>query len=138
MALPASWPPRPPSGRRSIRFYKTGAGTAAFSDNAWIFADPANNANPYTPLPVIQPGSNTTVSLGPSPQGTGQNNSDPPPMIWANAIRITAVGGNVEFSFNGTDVHGIVLAGTNAIYRERAEAGISVRGAGATFYVEAW
>lgn len=137
MPLPASWPPRFPSGRRSIRFYKTGAASGAFADNAWIFADAANNANPYTPLPVIAPGSNTTVNLGPSPQGTGQNDSDPVPMIWANAIRITAVGGDIEFSFDGTNIHGKVLSGQSAIYRERVEAGIAVRGTG-TFHVEAW
>lgn len=138
MPLPASWPPRAPSGRRSIRFYKTGTLTANFADNAWIFADAANLANPYTPLPKIAPGSNTVVNLGASPQGTGQNDADDPaPMIWANSLRITVTGGNLEFSFNGTDVHGLVLSGATGLYRERVESGISVRGTG-TFYVEAW
>lgn len=138
MPLPTTWPPRPPSGRRSIRFYKTGALTANFADNAWIFADAANLANTYTPLPVVAPGSNTVVNIGATPTGTGQTGTDPAPMIWANAIRISVTGGDIEFSFDGTNIHGKVLsAQSTAIYRERLEAGIAVRGTG-TFYVEAW
>jgi hypothetical protein len=138
MPLPSTWPPRAPSGQRSIRFYKTGALTADFADNGWIFGDAANGANTFVPLPKIAPGSNTVVNLGPSPQGGGQNNSDDPAvMIWANNIRLTVTGGDLEYSFDGTNVHGRVLSGTSVLYRNRIEAGIAVRGAG-TFYVEAW
>lgn len=140
MAVPSTWPPRPASGRRSIRFYKTGTLTGNFSDNCWIFADAANNANPYTPLPVAQPGVATAVPA--TPWGTGQNDAaDPAPMIWSTGIRIVVTGGDLEFSFDSANppaiVHGKVLSGATGVYVDRVEAGIAVRGAG-TFYVEAW
>jgi hypothetical protein len=157
MALPATWPPRPATGVRSIRFYKTGTGTANFADNAFIFADLAG-ANTFLPTPYVAPGGeSTTVNIGTtsssgSPMGGGRNAHDavndpkigtavpppPPAMIWAHSMRITAVTANVEFSFDGTNVHGIVLAGQTGEYFNRHEAGIAVRGTGATFYIEAW
>lgn len=39
MPFPASWPPRPPSGLRSIRFFVEGTATAAFSDRAYMLLD---------------------------------------------------------------------------------------------------
>lgn len=137
MPLPTSWPPLPASGRRSLRFYKTGTATANFADNAFIFGDAANLANPYTPSPVVQPGSNAVVNIGPPPTGTGITPGNPNPMIWCDTLRITAVGGDVQFSFDGTNVHGIILTGTSAVYRSRSESGIAVRGTG-TYHVEAW
>ena len=72
MAFPSEgWPPRPPSGTRSIRFYATGTGTANFSDNAFLFID-GTNANPFVPLPVVPPGSTAPVALGSFPVGTGR------------------------------------------------------------------
>lgn len=43
----------------------------------------------------------------------------------------------LEFSFDGTVVHGSVPAGTTRLYRDRYEAGIAVRGV-TTFVIEAW
>lgn len=39
MPFPASWPPRPPSGRRSIRFYVAATATADFEDRAYLLRD---------------------------------------------------------------------------------------------------
>jgi len=156
MALPTGWPPRVCSGRRSIRFYKTGAASGVFADNAFLFSDDAT-ANTFTPLPVVKAGDvtppgtppgttpGTITTLPPVPSGTGQQPGKDPdykqevhPMIWAQTIRIQAVGGDLEFSFDGNNVHGIVLAGKEATYRMRFEAGIAVRGAATAFYIEAW
>ena len=65
------------------------------------------------------------------PDGSGNR-------AWSNNIRIKATGVDVEFSFDGTNVHGKVTAGTEVIYNERHEGGIAVRGNGATFLIEAW
>jgi hypothetical protein len=136
MAFPTEgWPPRASTGVRSIRFYKTGTATANFSDNAYLFAQ-TTGANPYTPLPVVAPGSLATVDVQ-NPSGTGRTGSDPIAAIWSQSLRITAVGGDIEYTFDGTNVHGKVLSGQVATYRNRFEAGIAVRGAG-TFHVEAW
>lgn len=133
MPLPTNWPPRVASGVRSIRYYKTAAATANFPDNAYLFIDGVG-ANPYTSLPVVS-GGNTALPL--TPTGTGVSSDGTAAMIWAGTIRVTAVGGDIEFSFDGTNVHGKVLSGNSAVYRNRYEAGIALRGAG-TFIVEAW
>jgi hypothetical protein len=144
MPVPSTWPPRAPSGRRSIHFYKTGALTANFADNCFIFADSTNNANPYTPLPQVVSGViGAPTVVPPTPWGTGQNDAgDPPPMIWSSGFRLVVVGGDMEFSFDVANppaiVHGKVLQ-TDRVgyYRDRYEAGIAVRGTG-TYYIEAW
>ncbi len=97
-----------PNGVKPIRFYQTGSATANFADNKWPFLR-VDPANPAAPE-----------------QG------------WAGDIAVRAVGANVEISFDGVNVHGLVLSGTQTIYQHRFEGGISVRGVGATFYVEAW
>ena len=57
---------------------------------------------------------------------------------WSKGIRIkSAAGGYVEFSFDGTNVHGKVSDGAEAEYLDRYEPGIAIRGSGA-FVVEAW
>lgn len=154
MAFPNTWPPRVPSGTRSLRVYLTGTTTALFSDNGFIFADVAN-ANPYTPLPYVAPGGErTTVAVPATPWGSGKDNHDtnpdpaagpiiapPPKMIWCRALLIRAgSGGAVEFSFDGTNVHGSVAASGERLYFDRFEAGIALRGAGGTptFTIEAW
>lgn len=108
MVLSPTFPAQFPQNVKSIRFYETGAATANFSDNKWAFQR-VDPADPSVPE-----------------QG------------WSYTIQITAVTANVEFSFDGTNVHGIVLAGETKQYQKRHEGGIAVRGAGATFYVEAW
>jgi hypothetical protein len=134
MPFPASWPPRPASGLHSIRFYATGIATANFSDNAFMFIDGAG-ANPFTPLPEVTGGS-TTVPLTPSGTGVASGGT-PAPQIWAQTIRVVSTG-DVEISFDGTNVHGKILAAEGmVIYRNRFESGIAIRGAG-TFRIEAW
>lgn len=142
MAFPASWPPRPASTGATLRFYVTDTATANFSDKAYMFAEQAG-ASPFTPVPVIQPGSNTTVNLG-TPMGGGLSAptttgaEGPKAQIWSNQIRIVVTTADLEYSFDGTNVHGRVTAGTTVIYEVRREAGIAVRGAGAVYRIEAW
>lgn len=95
------------SNLKSLRFYQTGALTANFVDRKWAFERP----DPATPS-VAEQG-------------------------WSYSIRITVTGGDLEFSFDGTNVHGKVLSGQSCVYEKRHEGGIAVRGTG-TFYVEAW
>ena len=57
--------------------------------------------------------------------------------VWCKSIRIEASGGDIDFSFDGTTVHGTVADGTSKVYWDRTEAGVAVKGAG-TFYIEAW
>lgn len=143
MPFPAAWPPRVSSSIRSIRFFKTGTATANFADNAFMFID-APGANTYTPSPYVAPGSSTVANNPPTPYGTGSGipNSPPPPvapMIWSSAIRIINDGGGVlEYSFDGTNVAGVVKGGEAFAYHNRFEAGICVRGASAVFRIEAW
>jgi hypothetical protein len=157
MALPEGWPPRPAEGRRSVRFYTSGNATANFSDNALLFSD-QTTANTYKPLPYVAPGSSTAVAVGDltvggTPSGGGQDVHDvnpsvaaayqgvPHPMIWCGSLRIFNDGANdLEFSFDGTTVQGVVKSGDKSLYYfNRYEAGIAVRSAaGTTFRIEAW
>jgi len=57
---------------------------------------------------------------------------------WSGSIRVRALGAAVEISFDGTNVHGYIPSGEEGTYWDRYEGGIAVRGAGATFHVEAW
>lgn len=139
MPFPAQgWPPRLPSGIRSIRFYKTGTATANFQDNAWLFSE-GTTPTTYTPMPVVTPGSNAPVAVPNSTGGGTVSASDPVPMVWSGNIRISNDGGgDLEYSFDGTNVHGKVKANESLAYRNRYEGGISVRGASAVFRIEAW
>lgn len=160
MPFPTSgWPPRPASGVRSIRFFVSGTATANWSDNAYLFIDDAG-ANTYEPMPYVAPGSTTPVQVGTrtspgTPMGGGSDPRDVLPgdtlghvkaQIWANNIRICNDGGaDLEFSFAVTDdmgagalpVQGVLKPNEQVSYRNRYEAGIALRGAGA-FRVEAW
>lgn len=144
MAFPVGWPPRSASGRRSIRFFVSGTSTANFSDNAWLFFDTAA-ANPFTPTPVIHHGDERTVAVVDSPMGGGATFvEEVHPMIWSSTIRVcndAAVGGEaLEFSFDGVNVHGRILATEEFVFRNMHEAGISVRGVTGTpaFRIFAW
>jgi hypothetical protein len=57
---------------------------------------------------------------------------------WAQAIKIKATGGTIQFSFDGVNVHGEVAAGETTIYWDRHESGIALRGGGFTYLLEAW
>lgn len=105
--LAPTFPAPLPSNIKSLRFYKTGTLTANFADNKWAFERP-DPADPAQPE-----------------QG------------WSYHLRIVVTGGDLEFSFDGTNVHGTVLSGKEGMYQKRHEGGIAVRGTG-TFYVEAW
>ena len=151
MALPAGWPGRPASGVRSIRFYVSGTASANFSDNAYLFID-TTGANPYTPLPQIDPGANTTLTVPPVPQGTGTFSTGmtltgvavaDKALIWSGNIRICNDdgGASLEYSFDGTNVHGLLKKGEQFLYCDRYECGIAIRGVGRgtpDFRVEAW
>ncbi len=151
MTFPASWPPRPPSGQRSIRFYASGTTSSFFNDNALMFYD-GEDADTYVPLPIVKPGSTARVVVPNMPWGSGRSpgNPDPTygsaaaplPQIWSKAMTIANTGAaDLEFSFDGTNVHGWVKAGTSVTYWDRFEAGICLRvsgGASTTYVVEAW
>lgn len=155
MAFPAEgWPPPVSSGVRSIRFFVRGTATLAFADRAYLFADGAG-ANTFSPLPYVPTGPSgatlTTVPKG--PVGTGRNVHDATdlgggsrsavikPAIWSHSIRIcndSSSPNELEFSFDGMNVAGVLLAGETVVYRNRHEAGICVRGSGTVFRIEAW
>lgn len=150
MAFPAGWPPRAASGVRSIRYFITGnVTTQAFSDLGLLFS---TSQTSHTPLPVVIAGSTNSVAIPATPAGTGSGDKAdydaalaapaPVAMLWASTIRIINDGGiAIEFSFDGTNVHGVVKAGERMEYRRRYEAGIALRLAapGTTAYrVEAW
>jgi hypothetical protein len=149
MAFPAAWPPRVSSGVRSIRFYRGGTATANFADNAFMFLDGVG-ANTITPAPYVPAGSSVQFNAPLAPTGTGGGpaGSDPSqapptvsPMLWSGNVRVCNDGsGDLEFSFDGTNVHGRLKSGEQFQYRNRYEAGIAIRGVSATplFRVEAW
>jgi hypothetical protein len=143
MAFPTGWPPRVASGMRNIRFFLKGTSGGGFDANAYLFAD-QDAANPYTPLPDVRPGEDVSAPdyngphvVPPTPAGTGQHEDDPHPMIWSEAIRVINYGPtDLEISFDGVNVHGIVsgrilpILEVEQIFYERREAGIAVRGGG--------
>lgn len=144
MAFPVGWPPAPATGVKSLRVRIVGSGTADFADNAYLWIDQLS-ANPYTPLPIVRPGDdlgkpgNTAPHvLATPPIGTGTSTDGDKGAIWSSRIAIAATGGALEFSFDGTNIHGIVPAGERYIYDNRFESGICVQGASATFVIEAW
>lgn len=152
MPLPEGFPLRPPSSGRSARVYiRSGALTADFADNAWVFSQVAG-ADPRVAPPVVEPGSQQLVEIGTltnpgpatgslrrSPPGP-ENARDPVPMLYPRTIVVSNDGGGLlEFSFDGTTVHGRVPAGQRYEYKDRHEGGIAVRGAGVTACtIEAW
>jgi len=151
MAFPVGWPPRTPSGRRSVRVFISDTTTTAFDDKAFLFAD-IPGANTFTPTPVRAPGSKTPVSVGVAPDAAGAGGSGGSPLgggvaaashvaIYCQTLLITNDGtADVEFSFDGVVIHGVVKPGTSVTYRNRYEGGIALRSAagGDDFIVEAW
>lgn len=63
--------------------------------------------------------------------------TDATKQAWSKGIRIQASGGNISFSFDGTNDHGYVADGDVATYSDRYEGGIAIKGTG-TFTLEAW
>lgn len=156
MAFPAGWPPRVPTSVRSIRVYKTGTATAAYSANAYLFSQ-ITSANTFQPTPYVPPGQEAAApgwaatAVPSPPMGGGQNANDssadprnivpppPVPMIWSKVIKVTNSDmSNVLFlSFDGVNDQGQVQPNTVAYYWDRYEAGIAFKGNGA-FILEAW
>lgn len=158
MPFPPGWPPRPPSGMRSIRFFEKGTTTNDFADNAFIFSQ-QTGASTLVPTPIIRPGDTAAVVVGDfatpgSPMGGGTTFNDlvaPPqpevlPMVWADTIRVTnddpPGGSTIQISFDGANIHGEIAGGSEAVYRGRKEAGISIRhdpaDAATDYRIEAW
>ncbi len=121
-------PPPPPNGLYSLRFYKTGSATASFADNQWYFTLPYH-------LNQGRDAVGTPFAAGSVFSGS---NGDIATQAWSKAMRITATGADLQYSFDGTTVHGTVIASTTGEYVDRHEGGIYVRGVGATFEIEAW
>lgn len=105
--LPPAFPPPFPTNVKSLRFYATGTATGDFSVNQFSFERP----DPKDPAE--------------------------PEQGWSTNMRIIATGGDIQISFDGTNVHGFIPDGTAQDYWDRHEGGIAIRGAG-VFHVEAW
>ena len=159
MAFPAGWPPRVATGIRSIRVYVTGTATATYADNAYLFSQVTSantfGATPHVPsgqesaapgwaatalpAPPMGGGADTPWSANPDPKLNPPVPTQPTPMIWAKAIKITNLDmtNTLLFSFDGTHDQGQVLANSTFWYFDRYEAGIAFKGNG-NFVLEAW
>lgn len=142
------------SGRRSLRFFATGTTSALFADNAWNFAvaTVGGNALSIAPSPKVRAGAEVASGAPPSavvstPMG-GQRDLAPAAQAapvttqGTYGIRVCNDGGTaIEFSFDGVNVHGVVLPNSEETFLNRIEAGISVREPGGgtiAFRVFAW
>jgi hypothetical protein len=105
--LPPAYPAPLPDSLKPLRFYATGTATGAYAGNEFAF----ERVDPKDPAE--------------------------PEQGWCRSFRITATTTDLNFSFDGTTDHGIVLAGEVREYLNRFEGGIAIKGAG-TFYLEAW
>ena len=162
-----SWPPPRCPGVRSLRIYvaDTVVSGSVFADNTnhWLFhaLDPG-----YTDTGDIEAaggkfgsylkpgppfGGNRAPSPGTTLRTTNATITDrtqdppPPPFIHSQYIRITnlntTTGEDLEFSFDGVNVHGYVPAGESRVYDDRREAGIAIRPVAAAdtdFILEVW
>lgn len=144
MTFPAQWVSGVglplPSGVRSLRFYAEDTATANFADRAYAFG----SGSTIPVQPRVQPGQevasgNAATPVISSPMGGASPQTALPA---AYSIRIYNDGTDpLEFSFDGTHVHGVVMGGKEALYRRRFEPGICVRGRSAStpaFRIEAW
>ena len=133
-----------PSGRRSLRFFGRGTATANFNDSAYNFAAQAG-ALSFPVSPVVAVGQPVPVQGLATPTG-GQAaapsaQAAPVTTQSSHTLRIAnddAGSAELEFSFDGVTVHGVVRAGEAVTYVDRFETGIAVRGDGVAFRVEAW
>ena len=152
---------------QNLRFFRAAStGAGGFGDAAYSFAD---TETPQKPTPYITPGSTAPVAFGDrsfrggvlgggndprdaatfypfdaTTVGNPVTNKQPVAvnLRYAISIQVRNKGAaDIELSFDGTTVHGIVPAGTTRLYDKRREAGISLRGvalAVVAFEVEAW
>jgi hypothetical protein len=101
---------------------------------------------------TISHGDTTTIAtvgggrvVSSSPLGSGKPNvarqdpySPPEPHVWASTILVNNDGAaDLEVSFDGINVHGLLQPSEEKVYRGRREAGISVRGV-TDYRIEAW
>lgn len=161
MPTPPGWPPPPSDTRPSLRVYVAGTASANFADNAYLFADFSGPLNPlvpptppdpvYTRAPNVAPGETGKAASFTGLPVDGWQPRDgavraktlpvPPPKLalYCTGIGILNLGGSpIEFSFDGTNVHGVVPGNSYRQYTDRREAGIALRGAGMAFRLEAW
>lgn len=109
----AVFPAPYPDNIYSLRIYQTAALTANFADNQFPFWYPKDGA---------------IVAVADRRQAHSHG----------IRLRVTAGGGdNLDFSFDGINIHGHLAAGEQETYYDRYEGGICVRGQG-TFFLEAW
>lgn len=153
MPFPTGWPSTNPSGIRSARIFFEDTATANFEDMAILFIDLANSV---VATPVLRAGDErAVVAIGQAPFGGGVAVRDerqlggavpstgiPKAKLFSGSLWISndsaGGGATLEFSFDGTNVHGKLLPGESRTYRNRYESGIAFRGAGAVFRVEGW
>lgn len=125
MTFPANWPPAAAKTNRSLRFCIVDTATADFADKAYLFADQTG----ADPEPTLRP--------------AGSVGYVPPADAYSVGIIIAndstpGTGADLQYSFDGTNVAGVVKAGELHAYDYRHEAGICFQGAGAIFRVIAW
>ena len=130
MAYPDAWPPEQSSGRRSLRFFISGTATVSWADRAYMFADQTGATN-TTVTPVVVPGTHDTVNFPNTPMGS---------LAWCGNIKLCndGTGADLVFTFDGTNIHGVLKKGEQVIYRDRWESGIAVRGASVPYRIECW
>jgi len=171
MAFVDDWPPPRSAGQRNLRVFLEGTAASGSdfdttgNNSLWANEDPG-----YVDSAAIPNGKGATttqVSFGsydkPGPPvggGAPQNpinrtdsgaipNAAPKtPAFHAQNIRIfndesAGSGNDLEFSFDGTNVHGKVLAGEVLEYEDRREAGIAIRPASTgaftvAYRIEVW
>lgn len=149
MALPTGFPPLPNSGGMapSLNVYFAGTSTNVFDGNAKFFME-LNVPDPFTRTPEALPG---TVTSTRNPMGGGPSFANPSqptvpgplPQRWCYGIRVQNTGANpLHLSFDGVNVHGLVLPNKEVIYLNRRVAGMAFKSATAdsatTFVLEAW
>lgn len=137
-----------PSGRRSMRFYIEGTATANYADNAYIFSlhgmTPGVSGLMVPTQPTVRAGGEVASGNPATPAITSPMGGTTPQaaVVAAYAFRIYNDGTDpLEFSFDGVHLHGVVMGGKEALYRQRYEPGICVRGRDSTtptFRIEAW
>jgi len=151
MPFPTGWPPRPASGRRSVRVFITGTTASNYHENAYLFSQ-LTGAVTIDPTIFVETGERGQTALssfekGATPLGGGRNphdavqtfqNISPPlgdqappiPMAWIQTLKIRNQGGageDLDFTFDGVNQQGFVGGGEISFYRNRFEAGIAVR-----------
>lgn len=64
--------------------------------------------------------------------------ADSTKQAWSKGFKISAATQDLSVSFDGTNVHCVVPAGTSVDFIDRYEGGIAVKGNGSVYTIEAW